>query len=122
MQGSVERANGDIKDMLVAWMADNESQDWSIEIKFVQFRKNYAYHSCIKCSPYSAMFGSEARIGLTSSSLPNEVIFTINNEADLLAVFPNNNNNILTCRDRNTVRDENTDIIHTRNTVTVCER
>ena len=26
-QGSVERANGDIKDMLVAWMADNNSQD-----------------------------------------------------------------------------------------------
>ncbi|XP_068238613.1 KRAB-A domain-containing protein 2-like [Palaemon carinicauda] len=26
-QGSVELANGDIKDMLVAWMADNNSQD-----------------------------------------------------------------------------------------------
>ena len=28
-QGSVERANGDIKDMLVAWLADNNSEDLS---------------------------------------------------------------------------------------------
>ena len=26
-QGSVERANGDIKDMLVAWLADDNTQD-----------------------------------------------------------------------------------------------
>ena len=26
-QGSVERANGDIKDMLVAWMSENNTQD-----------------------------------------------------------------------------------------------
>ncbi|KAK4297539.1 hypothetical protein Pmani_030050 [Petrolisthes manimaculis] len=41
-QGSVERANGDIKDMLVAWMADNDSQDRPTGIKFVQFQ----------CSPF----------------------------------------------------------------------
>lgn len=34
-QGSVERANGDIKDMFVAWMADNNSTDWVIDITFV---------------------------------------------------------------------------------------
>ena len=33
------------------------------------------------------MFGSEARIGLTSSSLPNELMSTIESEADLFAVF-----------------------------------
>ena len=31
-QGSVERANGDIKDMLVAWIADNNTNDWSVGI------------------------------------------------------------------------------------------
>ena len=35
-QGSVERANSDIKDILVAWMSDNNTQDWSIGLKFVQ--------------------------------------------------------------------------------------
>ena len=38
-QGSVERANGDIKDMLVAWLADNQTEDWVTGIKFVQFQK-----------------------------------------------------------------------------------
>ena len=61
-QGSVERANGDIKDMLVVWLSDNNSKDWTTGTKFVQFDKNSANHSRIKCSQYSAMFGSEARI------------------------------------------------------------
>ena len=85
-QGSVERANGDIKDMLVAWMADNNSQDWATGIKFVQFYKNSAYHAGIKCSSYSAMFGCDAREGLTSSSLPKEVIDKLENEDDLYSV------------------------------------
>ena len=86
-QGSVERANGDIKDMLVAWLADNNTQDWTIRIKFVQFQTNSAHHSDIKCSPYSAMFGCEARVGLTSLSLPTEVINTLENEDDLAMIF-----------------------------------
>ena len=89
-QGSVERANGDIKDMLVAWLSDNNSIYWTSRIKFVQFHKNSAHHAGIKCSPYSAIFGSEARIGLASSSLPNELMSNIESEADLFAVFEDN--------------------------------
>ena len=37
-QASVERANGDIKDMLVAWMGDNDTNDWSVAIKKIQFQ------------------------------------------------------------------------------------
>ncbi|XP_068223541.1 uncharacterized protein [Palaemon carinicauda] len=87
-QGSVERANGDIKDMLMAWMAENDSQDWPTGIRFVQFQKNSALHSGIKCSTYSAMFGCEARVGLTTSSLAMEVIARMETEDDLLAVTP----------------------------------
>ena len=82
-QGSVERANGDIKDMLVAWLADNDSQDWVAGIKFVQFQKNSSLHSGIKRSPYSALFGNEARVGLTSSSLPREILDNLESEDDL---------------------------------------
>lgn len=89
-QGSVERANGDIKDMLIAWLSDKNCQDWTMGLKFVQFQKNSAYHFGIKCSPYSAMFGSEARIGLTSSSLPNELISNIETEDSLYALFEEN--------------------------------
>ena len=73
-QGSVERANGDIKDTLVAWLSDNNSKDWTTGIKFVQFHKNSGHHAGIKCSP----------------SLPNELMSTIESEADLFAVFEDN--------------------------------
>ncbi|XP_037780316.1 uncharacterized protein LOC119576745 [Penaeus monodon] len=80
-QSSVERANGDIKDMLVTWFADNNSQDWSVGIKFVQFQKNAAHH------PYSAMFGCEARVGLTFSALPTVVVSRLESEGDLIVVM-----------------------------------
>ena len=31
-QGSVERVNGDIKDMLTAWMGDNNTADWTFGV------------------------------------------------------------------------------------------
>ena len=86
-QGSVERANGDIKDMLVAWMADNNSTDWTMGIKFVQFANNSSHHAGINRSPYTAMFGISACVGLTSMSLPNKVISRLETEQDLLATL-----------------------------------
>ena len=65
-QGSVERANGDIKDMLIAWMSDNNTQDWSIGLRFVQNMKNSAYHSGIKSTPHKAMFGCDPKVGCCS--------------------------------------------------------
>ena len=47
-QGSVERANYDIKDMLVAWMSENDTADWTVGVKFVQFRKNSSFNAGIK--------------------------------------------------------------------------
>ena len=70
--GSVEQANSDIKDMLTAWRGDNN--DWSMGIKFVQFHKNSGLHAGIQCSPYAALFGFEAKVWLTTSSLPTEVV------------------------------------------------
>ena len=54
-----------------------------IGIKFVQFQKNLSYHSGITQTPYKAMFGVEAKVGLTSSSLPDEIISKINTKDDL---------------------------------------
>ncbi|KAK4311197.1 hypothetical protein Pmani_017289 [Petrolisthes manimaculis] len=91
-QGSIERANGDIKDMLISWMSDNNSQDWTVSIKFVQQMKNASYHTGIKRTPYTAMFGTAPKVGLTSSSIPVEVIERLETEDDLckaLTVPPN---------------------------------
>ncbi|XP_037782038.1 KRAB-A domain-containing protein 2-like [Penaeus monodon] len=63
-QGSMERANGDIKDMLVALMGDNNTTD----------------------------YGCEAKVGLTLSSLTDEVIQRMQCEDDLLAVLTTSQN------------------------------
>ncbi|XP_064096387.1 KRAB-A domain-containing protein 2-like [Macrobrachium nipponense] len=86
-QGSVERANCDIKDMLVAWLSDNNTTDWTVGLKFVQFQKNSSYHSGIRKSPFAALFGSDAKVGLTTSALPHDVIHRLQSEDDLLAVI-----------------------------------
>ena len=77
--------------MLVAWLADNNISDWTVGIKFVQFQKNSAHPSGIKCTPHSVMFGCEARIVITSSSLPAEVIATLQSEDDLFATVNGDN-------------------------------
>lgn len=82
-QGSVERANQDIENMIGSWMKDNDSTKWSEGLRYVQFMKNRAYHSGIKQSPYKALFGMEPRVGLSTSSLPQEIINDIQDEDDL---------------------------------------
>eukprot|EP00102_Acyrthosiphon_pisum_P023247 XP_016660457.1 PREDICTED: KRAB-A domain-containing protein 2-like [Acyrthosiphon pisum] len=73
-QGSVERANQDIENILTTWMQDNNTNKWSEGLSFVQFMKNSAYHSGIKQSPYNAMFGTDPKTGLTSSILPHTIL------------------------------------------------
>lgn len=43
--GSIEHANRDVEDMLATWMAETKSTDWPSGLKFIQFRKNCAFHS-----------------------------------------------------------------------------
>ena len=38
-QGSVERANADIKDVLGAWMSDNNMQDWTVGLNLFSIRR-----------------------------------------------------------------------------------
>ena len=38
-QGSVERGNADIKDMLIIWMHENNNKKWSIGLKFVVWKE-----------------------------------------------------------------------------------
>ena len=45
----------DVKDMLIAWLGDNDKTDWSTGLRFVQFEKNNSYHSDIKQSPFKTL-------------------------------------------------------------------
>ncbi|XP_043468333.1 SCAN domain-containing protein 3-like [Leptopilina heterotoma] len=82
-QGSVERSNQDVRDMLVTWMADNNTKNWSEGLRFVQSKKNRVLHIGIKTSPYEAMFGCPQKIGLSDSPLLEEVYSSIKTEEEL---------------------------------------
>ena len=57
-QGSAERSNQDVGDMLIAWMSDNNTKTWSEGLRFIQSKKNRSLHLDIKTSPYEVMFGT----------------------------------------------------------------
>ena len=75
-QGSVERANQDIENMIATWMQDEKTDQWSEGLRFVQLMKNRALHSGIKRSPYEALFGCKVKVGLTTSSIPHDMLDT----------------------------------------------
>lgn len=86
-QGSVERANADIKKMLATWMRENKSTKWTIGCKFIQFKKNHSFHTGMKCAPYKATFGIETPLGLQSTSIPIEKWSTLKTAEDLFAML-----------------------------------
>lgn len=69
-QGTVERANQDVENMLGAWQQTNETTGWAEGLRVVQFMKNRVSHSGIKCSPYEAMFGAKPRVNLSCLKPP----------------------------------------------------
>ena len=71
-QGSAERCNQDVRDMLVSWLSDN-TKTWSEGQRFIQRKKYQALHSGIKTSPYEAMFGTAQRTGLGDSLLTEDM-------------------------------------------------
>ena len=86
-QGSMERANDDVENLLSTWMESNSTTKSADGLRFVQVMKNNAYHRGIKCSPYEAMFGQPMRVGLKSSNLPDDAIANLMSEEDLERVI-----------------------------------
>ena len=82
-QGSVERANRDIEAILACWMKDNNSTQWSQGLRFVQWKKNTRFHSGIGRTPYEAMYGQKARLGVDANSVPEEVLDGMQTEEQL---------------------------------------
>jgi len=92
-QGSVERSNQDVRDMLVAWMSDNSTRTSSEGLRCIQRKKNQAVQSGIKTSPYEAMFGTAQRIGLRDSPLAEDMYCSTDTEAELEQLFNAGMNN-----------------------------
>ena len=68
------RSIGDIHDMLVRWMRENNTTDCITGIQRLQFQKNRHDHVGIKPSPCETMFGSAHEVGLSTTPIPNEIL------------------------------------------------
>lgn len=118
-QGSVERSNQDVENMLRSWMSDNKSTNWSLGCYHVQYQKNISFHRIIGRSPYKALFGKDPKAGLSSSAIPPSILLNIKSEEQLKNLceqeFSNNSQQItnknVTCnetdRKANTEEPEN---------------
>ena len=82
-QGSVERANRDIEDMLMTWLQSNSATHWGNGLRFIQVIKDRVYHEGIKCLAYEAMFGQPMKVGLKTSNLPDDATDDISAEEEL---------------------------------------
>ena len=82
-QGSVERGNKDIEDLLYTWMRTNNTSKWAEALPTIQFMKNTRHHRGIGMSPYQAFFGMKPRLGLGNLNLDKEVTDSIWTEEDL---------------------------------------
>ena len=55
-QGSVERANQDVENIVAVWKRDNNRSDWAAALPIIQYTKNARHHTGIGRSPFRAMF------------------------------------------------------------------
>ena len=73
-----------IGDILIRWMRENNTTDWTTGIR-LQFQKNRQDHVRIKRSPYETMFGCEPKVGLSTTPILNEILQVLQKEEDLQA-------------------------------------
>nr|XP_014584175.2 KRAB-A domain-containing protein 2 [Equus caballus] len=81
--GSLEQASHDVKNMISAWMQSNHSCHWAESLRFIQMVRNQAFDVSLQQSPYEAMFGCKAKLGLYSSHLPRETVAVLQTEEEL---------------------------------------
>ena len=60
-QGCVERANADMKKKVQIWMKENNTSNWGMGLRFVQWQMNNSYHEAIRTKPNRALFGILSR-------------------------------------------------------------
>ena len=84
VRGQFKERTADIKSMIITWTQENKNSHWSEGLRFVQFQKNRSYHRTIEQSPYKALFGSDPKVGLSSSAIPKELLDTLETEEDFL--------------------------------------
>ena len=83
-QGSVERANQDIKRHFTAMMLEKGSNSWVDFVRQVQYTKNTSYHTTLDITPFQALFHRKPSLGLAELGVLEEIVNTIQSEDDLV--------------------------------------
>ena len=91
-QGSVERANQDIKRHFTAMMFENSDNYWVKYVRQVQYKKNTNFHSTIGMTPFQALVHRKPPQGLIELGIPIEAIDNIWSEEDIERVTEEMNN------------------------------
>ena len=84
----MERANQDVENIIAVWKRDNNRSDWAAALPIVQYTKNARHHSGIGRSPFKAMFGKEATLGVQHLNLESGIAKHIANEEDIHNMLP----------------------------------
>ena len=80
-QGSVERANRDLKNAQASKMRDNSNDlCWFKYVRRVQLEKNTTYHSTIGMTPFEALYNRKPSFGLSDLGIPSELASQIHDE------------------------------------------
>ena len=83
-QGSVDRANCDLKNALASKMRDNSNDlGWGKYVRPLQIEKNTTFHSTIGMTPYEALYNRKPSFGISDLGIPIELASEINEEEDL---------------------------------------
>ena len=83
-QGSVERANQEIKKVLGALMRKNDDPCWHKYVSLAQHSINTSPHSTLEnSSPYRVLFGREPNKGLEDVGIPDNIAQEITTEEEL---------------------------------------
>lgn len=90
-QENEEQVKQDVTNMLITWMQDQKSSDWSEGLRFIQLMKNRTYHSGIKMTSYEALFGTKIKVGLSEKMADNAAL-NIDSEEDLREFMEKNEN------------------------------
>lgn len=57
-QGSIERANGSVKKMIISYMQDYNTTHWARALEDIQWTRNNLWHRTIRRTPFEAVFGA----------------------------------------------------------------
>lgn len=74
-QGSVERSNQKVQDIIMTSVQDDPSFRWAENLDDIQFKQNRNLHSGIKQAPLQALFGIKPRVSASVLKIPNLIKF-----------------------------------------------